>query len=90
VYTFIHTFTQTSKPQTHNTESSKQKKKKLIKSKKEISLAKIGLCSDSATLKCYSAAKASIWQHFILNYLSQNNSDLFKFHYAIAVFDNTS
>lgn len=40
---------------------------------------KIAVCSNFATLQCYSAAS---WQHFILNI--ENNSDLFKFRYAIA------
>jgi hypothetical protein len=29
-------------------------------------------------------AKAAIWQYFVVNSISQNKSDLFKFHYDIA------
>jgi hypothetical protein len=36
------------------------------------------LCYD-ATVLLY-----TIWQHFVLNTVSQNDKDLFKFHYAIS------
>jgi hypothetical protein len=31
----------------------------------------------------YSAARTAIKHHFVLNSVLQNNSDLYKFHYAI-------
>jgi hypothetical protein len=30
----------------------------------------------------YATGSATIWQHFVLNSVSRNNSDLFKFHYV--------
>ena len=44
-------------------------------------IAEISVCSDSVMLQCYSAA---IRQHCVLNDVSRNNNDLFKFHYAKA------
>jgi hypothetical protein len=38
-----------------------------------------------AMLQCYSAAMAVDWRHFIVNSVSCNNSDLFKFKYTIAL-----
>lgn len=34
----------------------------------------IAVCSNSTTIQCYSAAIASIWQHSILNSVSQNQN----------------
>lgn len=48
---------------------------------------KIVIFSNFATQQCYCAAIAPIWQHFELNSVSQNNSDMFQFRYAIAVID---
>ena len=44
-------------------------------------LWKIVACSNSV-IQSYSATIASIWQHFVLNIVSQNNSDWFKLRYS--------
>lgn len=46
---------------------------------------KIVDCSNSATQQCDSVAIAGSVQYYLLNSVSWNNSDLFKFGYAIAL-----
>lgn len=42
----------------------------------------IVVCSNSDVLQCFNT---TFLQHFILNGISKNNSDLFEFCYAIAL-----
>jgi hypothetical protein len=46
-------------------------------------LRKLAVCSNYATLLYYSDI---IWQHIVLNSISRNNGDLFKFHYTIGLY----
>lgn len=50
---------------------------------------KISISSISATLFWYSATIASFSQSFVLNSISRNKSNLFKFHHTITTIDNT-
>jgi len=45
---------------------------------------KLAVCSNFVTLHHYSTARAAIEQHFVLNTVLQNNSNLLKLHYAVA------
>lgn len=44
---------------------------------------RIAICPNSAIRQCYSTILAAPWQHYVLNRISWNNSNLFKLLYAI-------
>jgi len=60
-----------------------------IADRENLRFVEIPLC-----LQCSSGDIAAIWQHFVVNSVSQNNSDLFNFHHDIVLliyplFENT-